>query len=311
MLQSIEIENFRCFEKTAISGFEQINLITGKNNSGKTALLEALFVTLYGSYWEFDQVVRSIEKPTQDQDAISNLYFNQNTDLKIKITTLINGVENAILKNTPLPGYAFGGSRNEDATVKFIADKSLQIPKMENLTKFFDDYFIKGENKIIEEVIRLIDEKIEEVRTFSSRPDTLFLRKKGEATYQPIHYFGDAIQKIIRYIINILDFRRFDKKYNILLIDEIENGIHYTAQAEVWRMLLKLCKHFNIQLFATTHSLEMIKAFQQVCSEEEFTGMGGYFELGRQAKSQQIIGIKHKLTTLEYELATDSPIRGE
>ncbi len=139
MLQSIEIENFRCFEKTAISGFEQINLITGKNNSGKTALLEALFVTLYGSYWEFDQVVRSIEKPTQDQDAISNLYFNQNTDLKIKITTLINGVENAILKNTPLPGYAFGGSRNEDATVKFIADKSLQIPKMENLTKFSDD----------------------------------------------------------------------------------------------------------------------------------------------------------------------------
>lgn len=76
-------------------------------------------------------------------------------------------------------------------------------------------------------------------------------------------------------------------------------------------MLLKLCKHYNIQLFATTHSLEMIKAFQQVCSEEAFTGMGGYFELGRQAKSQQIIGIKHKLTTLEYELATDSPIRGE
>ncbi len=137
------------------------------------------------------------------------------------------------------------------------------------------------------------------------------MRKKGEATYQPIHYFGDAIQKIIRYIINILDFRRFDKKYNILLIDEIENGIHYTAQAEVWRMLLKLCKHYNIQLFATTHSLEMIKAFQQVCSEEEFTDMGGYFELGRSPRSQQIIGVKHDLETLEYELASGDTIRGE
>ncbi|WP_083786910.1 AAA family ATPase [Gloeothece verrucosa] len=44
MLQDIEIENFRCFEKTRISGFTRVNLIGGKNNSGKTALLEALLL---------------------------------------------------------------------------------------------------------------------------------------------------------------------------------------------------------------------------------------------------------------------------
>jgi len=74
---------------------------------------------------------------------------------------------------------------------------------------------------------------------------------------------------------------------------------------------MKLCKHYNIQLFATTHSLEMIKAFQSVCSEDEFSGMGGYFELGRNPKSQQIIGVKHDLETLEYELASGDTIRGE
>ncbi len=46
MIQSISIENFRCFDVTEIKGFERINLITGKNNSGKTCLLEALYFSL-------------------------------------------------------------------------------------------------------------------------------------------------------------------------------------------------------------------------------------------------------------------------
>jgi AAA15 family ATPase/GTPase len=74
-------------------------------------------------------------------------------------------------------------------------------------------------------------------------------------------------------------------------------------------MLFKLCQHHNIQLFATTHSREMITAFEEVC--EEFKGEGAYFEMARHAKTNQIIGIKHDIDTLEYELATNTPIRGE
>ncbi len=44
MLKEIEIQNFRCFEQIKISGFERVNLIGGKNNAGKTALLEAIFL---------------------------------------------------------------------------------------------------------------------------------------------------------------------------------------------------------------------------------------------------------------------------
>jgi AAA15 family ATPase/GTPase len=46
MLKEIEIQNFRCFEQIKISGFERVNLIGGKNNAGKTALLEALFLNV-------------------------------------------------------------------------------------------------------------------------------------------------------------------------------------------------------------------------------------------------------------------------
>jgi len=329
MLQSIEIENFRCFEKTAISGFEQINLVTGKNNSGKTALLEALYLALTTDSKNLTENTRQSEN---DSEKEKNLYFNQNDRNPIKILIFFEqegpfsnqeGIRYEYLKANSSQHFFneviqetgrrifHSNHYNVKTATAFIFDKNRQLPNNQELTYLLDSIDKKGEKFRIIEALKIIDESLSDIRTFASFSGVLYILKNGFSEYQPVYYLGDAVQKIVRYVINILSSYPNKDAINVLLIDEIENGIHYTAQAEVWRMLLKLCKHYNIQLFATTHSLEMIKAFQQVCSEEEFTGMGGYFELGRQAKSQQIIGIKHKLTTLEYELATDSPIRGE
>jgi hypothetical protein len=46
MLESIDIKNFRCFENTSLRELKRINIITGRNASGKTALLEAIYMTL-------------------------------------------------------------------------------------------------------------------------------------------------------------------------------------------------------------------------------------------------------------------------
>jgi AAA15 family ATPase/GTPase len=45
MIEDIEITNFRCFDRLKVSGCKRINLISGKNNVGKTALLEAIFLS--------------------------------------------------------------------------------------------------------------------------------------------------------------------------------------------------------------------------------------------------------------------------
>ena len=44
MYHSITIRNFRCFEHLVADGFTTVNLITGYNNAGKSALLEALWL---------------------------------------------------------------------------------------------------------------------------------------------------------------------------------------------------------------------------------------------------------------------------
>jgi len=44
MYQNIEIKNFRGISSLLLDDLKQINLIVGKNNTGKTSLLEALFL---------------------------------------------------------------------------------------------------------------------------------------------------------------------------------------------------------------------------------------------------------------------------
>lgn len=44
MIESISIQNFRCFKQAEIHGLKRLNVIVGKNGSGKTALLESIFL---------------------------------------------------------------------------------------------------------------------------------------------------------------------------------------------------------------------------------------------------------------------------
>ena len=51
-------------------------------------------------------------------------------------------------------------------------------------------------------------------------------------------------------------------KDGLLLIDEVENGLHYSVQPDVWRFLFQAATKLNVQVFATTHSYDCIKSFE-------------------------------------------------
>ena len=46
-LRNIEIIDYKCFKNFKAKDFKRINLISGKNNVGKTAFLESLFINIY------------------------------------------------------------------------------------------------------------------------------------------------------------------------------------------------------------------------------------------------------------------------
>jgi AAA15 family ATPase/GTPase len=44
MIDRLSVQNFRCFENLELQNLSQINVMVGDNASGKTALLESLWL---------------------------------------------------------------------------------------------------------------------------------------------------------------------------------------------------------------------------------------------------------------------------
>ena len=96
MIKEIHIQNFRCFEDTWLSGFSNINLIGGLNNSGKTALLEALFLASFPNPQTLDKL-NELRKETNKKKRWDNLFFNsqkENSKMKIAYTNEANLIKN-------------------------------------------------------------------------------------------------------------------------------------------------------------------------------------------------------------------------
>jgi hypothetical protein len=46
----------------------------------------------------------------------------------------------------------------------------------------------------------------------------------------------------------------------VILLDEMENGIYYKTYPDVWKSILHFCRRFKVQIFASTHSMECLRA---------------------------------------------------
>ncbi|GBL12752.1 ATP/GTP phosphatase [Microcystis aeruginosa NIES-1211] len=376
MIKDIEISNFRCFEHTKIEGFERVNLIGGKNNSGKTALLEALIVAdkpeniLFLRYLRREPIKIHQALPKQ---TFENLFFRQNQPQEMLIKTQNENkqeTENRIIfseniseelsRSTKIFGL-FGGldllwdfiegesyfpkgiiptlrfniidkfsEKSEEFIIIATPKNYLNISLNGQYIKPFDyssesvknmpiittsmgeinadlveDYELivfQGKKNEVLNSIRILDPCIENVESFYLGSPSLYLTRKGENRL-PISLFGDAINRLVQIIMKL-------KESSILLIDEIENGIHYTNQREFWKTLFRLAIELDSQIFATTHSLEMIQAFADV-GLEYYPEDGAYFELARSPRTDKIIGIKSELDILDYALKHNDRIRGE
>jgi hypothetical protein len=53
----------------------------------------------------------------------------------------------------------------------------------------------------------------------------------------------------------------------MLLIDEIENGIHYTVLPKLWNFILRVAKLHDVQVFATSHSWDCIQGLQEAAAD--------------------------------------------
>lgn len=80
----------------------------------------------------------------------------------------------------------------------------------------------------------------------------------------PIRSLGDGMLRAFSIVLALVNARD-----GILLIDEFENGIHYTALPDLWRLIFQVARRLNVQVFATTHSWDCIEGFQKAASTDK------------------------------------------
>jgi AAA15 family ATPase/GTPase len=80
-----------------------------------------------------------------------------------------------------------------------------------------------------------------------------------------------------------MTLRAFSARDGYLLIDEFENGLHYSIQDEIWATVFDLAGSLNMQIFATTHSWDCIQSFSRVAQNRKDI-KGVLFRVGRSAR---------------------------
>ncbi|MDM8523711.1 ATP-binding protein, partial [Desulfococcaceae bacterium HSG8] len=80
----------------------------------------------------------------------------------------------------------------------------------------------------------------------------------------PLNGMGDGVLRILQLVLGI-----FPATNGFLLIDEFENGLHFSVQKQIWKLIFELSSELNIQVFATTHSWDCIEAFSIAANQSD------------------------------------------
>lgn len=90
----------------------------------------------------------------------------------------------------------------------------------------------------------------------------------------PLSELGDGMTHIANILIALISAQN-----GILLLDEVESGLHYTTLQTIWKSIFDIATRLNVQVIATTHSVDCIKAFTDYNIENN-VHMGNIYSLG-------------------------------
>jgi ABC-type transporter Mla maintaining outer membrane lipid asymmetry ATPase subunit MlaF len=321
MIETIEIENFRSFSRIAIPNCRRINIIVGDNGSGKTALLEAVFVaagpsaettlrtrawrgggegSFQGTHEQMDRALWgdlfhnfNVEKPaivklkgTKDHTRSVAIHFQD----EIKTTAVPKrggGAQLSFEHRRPVEfewkapgGYKLTMSPYlEDGQIKFppapntlvrssfyaanrtyasfeVANRFSELSRTFRHNKFIDLLTAKFQN--------LEDLSVESVGGIA----TMFATVTGLSEKIPLSLASGGMNKLVAILLAFSS-----QPGGIVIIDEIESGFYYKKIPLVWDSILALAKAFDVQVFASTHSGECLRAAAELAENniDEFS----------------------------------------
>jgi len=324
-IKNIEIKNFKCFENFSAKDFGRVNLIGGKNNVGKTAFMEAVYVNVSAqNIKKFTGGIHSIQYMRENLNILSKFMNNENLNNLSKefieksdglnIKSNINKTSFTIEDNDGIKKYNFHfHSQNILVNTNEFSYDFSPVTNIEFIDNFglfnsqiIDNYSSiqkKDEESYLDDLLKLLDPSIEAFKVIYEKPQC-----KINGNYLDIIELGDGVKHLISIVTSL-----YKCEDGYLFIDEIDNGIHYTMLDQIWKVILEVSTKLNVQVFSTTHSKECIESFNRVQKEikKQEAKNTYYFEMARNAKTDEIFMTQIDNEQLEYGLSHNERIRGE
>jgi len=280
VLTSLELKNFRGFRDLKIAPLKRFNLITGKNDTGKTSVLEALRILLahpkIGNagglplefrngtsgdwnehFWKWIIYNKSSEERAEIKAArekgtpISLVLFSQ---LRAAPDTIQENVGSHLGSLGPIQCYSSGHFPTDRPTSEFFSSKPSD-PKQDAID--YNRVILKRGKKQVETMMKRLNARVEAIEPLQTdqQHGPLIFVDVGLKEMIPITQMGQGFNRLLNIYSEVIA-----SEVKVLLIDEIENGLHYSVMPQVFEGLFNAVKELDIQIFATTHSWECIVA---------------------------------------------------
>lgn len=308
MINYLHLNNFKGIESISFDGLGRVNLIIGGNNTGKTSVLEALTL-LFGNNDQLHALPRTFRQRSPSDDWLSywsliakdgNIdLFSIETDVSIARTESAPPGTKHVLRFPPDGepnsrfrllhfGSATSGSVNPLPSPVKLSILSTSQPDPLETSKLFNEIAPlnpDNENKLEDLLRRSIEPRLRRLRYAKPKGanDHLVYVDLGNGPMIPFTQMGQAFSRALHIYCEI-----FALNPDMLLVDEIENGLYFRGLKDFWKGLIAVLEDQGVQLFATTHSRECMEAACQ--ANDEKTDLR-YLRLDRQVdRPEQIVG---------------------
>ena len=359
MYKKLTINGFRGIKHLEVEDFRQVNLFVGKNNCGKTTVLESLFLLTGPTNPQLPLKINTLRDFNIVDENSWSVFFNRldiNSNIKLsgelgkpregrnlaikpnmKSATLsrtttdkelidIRGSYTGLapVMNGLILDYSFVKGRAKKSkkplTAKVIATGTgieFKMPKgyeetlrgvfinaktiSGDMGTRFNDIQIRKQTDRIVKVLRQIEPSLVDL---SLGTDGIVYCDIGLDRLLPLNVMGDGMFRLVSIILAILDAQD-----GIVLIDEIENGFHYSSQEILWDAIFESAKEFNVQIFATTHSIECTEAFSSSYSRivQNNDDIARLYRIEREDDDFRVVSYDHNI--LEASLDSGWEVR--
>jgi AAA15 family ATPase/GTPase len=313
MLSKIKIENFKGIKYCEISDLGKVNVFVGRNNSGKSSILDALCLIRSAFYPKlFDELIPHIllrrKAAERSMYVLRNFWYNYDTTQRIKFNLefksgeklnievlFISDSEFEILLEDPsgimgrfIDGKYFGGMYirldgmiSSQGNIKDIALRYPHINTFLSEIVLIDDYLarklelleiIAADRIYKQRYGKRLAEKLKEVYNVEaetltyipvpSAPRKFRLSVETKDSYLHIDDMGDGTKyaMVILFLCSLL-------KDTAFLVEEVEAHQHSGAITKFIPKLVEIANQQNVQLFLTTHSIEVLNVLSQLPEE--------------------------------------------